>query len=140
MFHRILVAIDGSDASKTALQMTAELAKATGATVRVLHIDPSEVVYDSVVDLEDASAARQILQGAVATMRQAGVTADGELLDTLVSDIADGVRDAAGRFHADLIVISPHHRSRFAAWFSPRVSDAVTHHTDTTVLLTPWVG
>ena len=137
MFHRILVAIDGSDASKTALEMTAELAKATGATARVLHIDTSEVVYDTVVDLEDARTARQILQDAVATMLQAGVTADGELLDTLVSDVADGVRDAAERFGADLIVISPHHRSRLAARFSPRVSDAVAHKSHTAVLLAP---
>jgi nucleotide-binding universal stress UspA family protein len=140
MFHHILVAIDSSNASKTALEMTVELAKAVGATVRVLHIDTSEVVYDTVVELEDAPVARQILEGAVATVRQAGVTADGELVDTMVSDIADAVRDAADRFGAGLIVISPHHRSRLSAWFSPRVSDAIAHKTNTAVLLAPWAG
>jgi nucleotide-binding universal stress UspA family protein len=140
MFHHILVAIDSSDASRTTLKMTAELAKATGATVRVLHVDTSEVVYDTVVELEDAATASQILEGAIATVRQAGVTADGELVDTLVSDIADTVRESADRFGADLIVISPHHRGRLAAWFSPRVSDAVAHKTNTAVLLAPWAG
>ncbi|MGW3247446.1 universal stress protein [Streptomyces sp. NPDC001070] len=137
MFHRILVALDGSPASHSAVRTSAELAAVTGAKVRVLHIDPSEVVYDTVVGLEDDAAAHQVLDSAVATLRQAGVPADGELLDGLVSDVAQAVQEAAEGFDADLIVVSPHHRSRLAAWFSPSVSIAIAHKSRIAVLLTP---
>ncbi|MEU6654461.1 universal stress protein [Streptomyces sp. NPDC046900] len=137
MFHRILVAVDGSPAAHSAIRTTAELAFLTGAQVRVLHIDTSEVVYDTVVGLEDDEAAHRVLDSAVATLRQAGIQADGELLDGLVSDVAQAVREAAAGFDADLIVVSPHHRSRLASWFSPSVSIAIAHNSRTAVLLAP---
>ncbi|MEV6995537.1 universal stress protein [Streptomyces sp. NPDC093228] len=140
MFHRILVAVDGTAATQRALHTTSELALLTGAKVRVLHIDTSDVVYDTVVDLEDDAAAHQVLDSAVATLRQAGVPADGELLDGLVADVARAVQEAAEGFAADLIVVSPHHRSRLAAWFSPSVSDAVAHQSRIAVLLSAAEG
>lgn len=140
MFHRILVAVDGTAASHSAVRTSAELAAVTGAKVRVLHIDPSEVVYDTVVALEDDSAAHQVLGLAVATLRQAGVQADGQLLDGLISDVAQAVQEAAEGFDADLIVVSPHHRTRLAAWFSPSVSTAIAHKSRIAVLLTPGQG
>ncbi|MFK4148882.1 universal stress protein [Streptomyces sp. NPDC004065] len=135
MFHRILVAVDGSPAARGAVRTTAELASMTGAKVRVLHIDPSEVVYDTVVGLEDDSTAHQVLDSAVALLRGAGVETDGELLDGLVPDVAAAVHRAAEDFDADLVVVSPHHRGRLAAWLSPSVSDAVAHSSRVAVLL-----
>ncbi|MFF3000104.1 universal stress protein [Streptomyces sp. NPDC057950] len=135
MFHRILVAVDGTAATQHALRTTSELALLTGAKVRVLHIDTSDVVYDTVVDLEDDAAAHQVLDSAVATLRQAGVPTDGELLDGLVADVARAVQEAAESFAADLIVVSPHHRSRLASWIAPSVSDAIAHQSRIAVLL-----
>ncbi|MER7692804.1 universal stress protein [Streptomyces sp. NPDC097610] len=140
MFHRILVAVDGTATSQSAVHTTAELAAVTGAKVRVLHIDPSEVVYDTVVGLEDDSTAHEVLDSAVATLRQAGVQADGQLLDGLLSDVAQAVQEVAEGFDADLIVVSPHHRTRLAAWFSPSVSTAIAHKSRVAVLLTPAGG
>jgi nucleotide-binding universal stress UspA family protein len=137
MFQRILMAVDGSPAGRGAVETTAELASLTGATVRVLHIDTSDVVYDTVVPLEDDPAAHRTVQNAVSALRQAGVETDGELLDGLVSDVAPAVEDAARRFGADLIVISPHHRGRLATWFAPSVSDAVVRTSEIAVLLAP---
>jgi nucleotide-binding universal stress UspA family protein len=140
MFHRILVAVDGTPATQSTVRTTVELALLTGAKVRVLHIDPSEVVYDTLVGLEDDAAAHRVVDSTVATLRQAGVQADGELLDGLVSDVAAAVQEAAEDFDADLIVVSPHHRSRLAAWFSPSVSDAIAHKSRIAVLLAPGEG
>jgi nucleotide-binding universal stress UspA family protein len=140
MFHRILVAVDGTPATHNAIHTTAELAMLTSAKVHVLHIDPSEVVYDTVVGLEDDTTAHQILDTAVTTLQQAGVQADGELLDSLVSDVAQAVHNAAEDFDADLIIISPHHRTHLAAWFSPSISDALAHKSRIPVLLTAAEG
>ncbi|MFF2364005.1 universal stress protein [Streptomyces sp. NPDC058122] len=137
MFHRILIAVDGTAASHNAVETTAELASLTGATVRVLHIDTSDVVYDAVVPLEDDRTAHGTLYGAMSALRQAGVQADGELLDGLVSDVAPAVEEAARRFRADLIVVSPHHRGRLASWFTPSVSGAIVRSNETPVLLAP---
>ncbi|MFB7333664.1 universal stress protein [Streptomyces adustus] len=137
MFHRILVAVDDSPASHSAIRTTAGLAFLSSAQVRVLHIYTSEVVYGTVVGLEDDAAAHRVLDSAVATLRQAGIQADGKLLDGLVSDVAQAVREAAEAFDADLIVVSPHHRSRLASWFSPSVSIAIAHNSRTAVLLAP---
>jgi nucleotide-binding universal stress UspA family protein len=137
MFHRILVAVDNTPACRSAVETAVELASLTGASVRVLHIDTSEVVYDTVVQLEDDPAAHQVLQRALSTLRQADIKADGELLDGLVSDVAPAVEDAARRFDADLIVVSPHHRGRLASWFTPSVSDAIARTSDIAVLLAP---
>lgn len=119
MFQRILVAVDHSGARHIALAMTARLASLTGASVRVLHIAPSDIVVDTVVGLEADSTAHEILGSAVDTVRRTGIDVDGELLDGLTSDIAEAVADAARRFGADLIVVSPHHHGRIAAWFFP---------------------
>ncbi|GAA5030703.1 universal stress protein [Streptomyces siamensis] len=137
MFDRILVAVDGTAACHSAVETTAELASLTGATVRVLHVDTSDVVYDTVVELEDDPTAHRTLQDAVSALQQAGVEADGELLDGLVSDVAPAIEEAAQRFDADLIVVSPHHRGRLASWFTPSVSDAIAHSSGTAVLLAP---
>lgn len=137
MFERILVAIDGSDARHAAIDTAAGLAALTGGSVRVLHVDPADVVLDTVVGLEDDRDAHKIVDDAVAVMRRAGVQADGELLDGLTPDVPDAVTAAARRFGADLIVLGPHHRSGLAARFAARVSDAVAHHSEVPVLLTP---
>ncbi|MFD9130630.1 universal stress protein [Kitasatospora sp. NPDC059571] len=135
MFQRILVAVDGSEGGRTAVATAGAMAALTGATVRILHVDPSDVVYDTVVALEDDGTAHRVVDGAVASLRQAGVAAEGELLDGLVPDVAAAVSEAADRFGADLVVLAPHHRSRLAAWFSPRVSDQVSHRSAVPVLL-----
>lgn len=140
MFHRILVAVDSTPACRTSVEMTAELASLTGASVCVLHIDASDVVYDTLVELEDDITAHQLLESAVSVLRRAGVKAHGELLDALVPDVAAAVQQAAERFDADLIVVSPHHRRHLAAWFSPSVSDAVAHRSRIAVLLAPAEG
>ncbi|MGD1216902.1 universal stress protein [Streptomyces krungchingensis] len=101
MFHRILVAVDGTAAGHGAVEATAELASLTGATVRFLHIDTSDVVYDTVVELEDDRTAHRTLRDAVSALQQASVEAERELLDGLVSDVAPAIEEAAQRFDAD---------------------------------------
>ncbi|MFE9356252.1 universal stress protein [Streptomyces olivaceoviridis] len=50
---------------------------------------------------------------------------------------AEAVSDAAARFKADLLVVSPHHRGALAALFNPRSSDAIAHASGIPVLLAP---
>ncbi|MFJ8440853.1 universal stress protein [Kitasatospora griseola] len=140
MFTRIVLAVDDSDARLHAVSTVAELAGRFGSTVHVLHLAPSVVVESSVVALEDDDEARRVLDESVRALREAGVEADGELVDGLRGQVPGVIADAAERLGAELIVLSPHHRSAFASWFRPRVSDAVGHASRVPVLLIPDAG
>ncbi|MEV7116933.1 universal stress protein [Kitasatospora griseola] len=140
MFTRIVLAVDDSDARLHAVSTVTELARRFGATVHVLHLAPSVVVEYSVVALEDDDAARRVLDESVRALREAGVQADGELVDGLRGQVPTVIADAAERLGADLIVLSPHHRGAVASWFRPRVSDAVGHASRVPVLLIPDAG
>ncbi|MGW3461745.1 universal stress protein [Streptomyces olivaceoviridis] len=140
MFERILVAIDPSAARKTALQMAGELARPANATVHVLHVVTSMVAGDTVVKLEEEAQGEAILEEALATLRDLGVEAEGQLAHSLTNQVPAAISAAVEDFKADLLVVSPHHRGAVAAFFNPRVSDAVVHAGGIAVLLAPEVS
>ncbi|MFF5408609.1 universal stress protein [Streptomyces misionensis] len=137
MFERILVAVDPTPARQTVLRMAGELARLTDAEVHVLHIVTTTVAGDAVLTVESDEAGRDVLNEALSQLLGMGVKADGQILHTLTIQVADAVSRAATDFRADLLVISPHHRSSLAALFNPRVSDAVAHRSRIAVLLAP---
>jgi nucleotide-binding universal stress UspA family protein len=137
MFERILVAIDPSDARRTALSTAGELARTYGAKVYVVHVAASAVAAGTVLVLEDENEGKAVLDESLAMLRDLGVQADGHLVQGLTPEVPAIIAAAAADFRADLLVISPHHRGSVAAFFNPRVSDAVAHASRTAVLLVP---
>ncbi|MFJ9729535.1 universal stress protein [Streptomyces sp. NPDC101209] len=137
MFKRILVAVDPSPSRLTSVRMAGDMARLTGASVRVLHVAAATATFDAVVPLEDDAAAGAILDEAVALLRNEGITADGKLADSLLNEVPALITEAAEDFGADLIILSPHHRGSVASFFNPRVSDAVSHASHMAVLLAP---
>lgn len=137
MFQRILVAIDASSNRHQALGLAKDIASLTGGRVQILHVLASTVAFDTLVRLEDSPEAHAVLDEAVATFRNAGIEADGELVPGLTEEVPDAISTAAEQFNADLIVLSPHHRSSLVAFFDRRVSDAVAHTSRIAVLLAP---
>jgi nucleotide-binding universal stress UspA family protein len=137
MFQRILVAVDPSPARHSAVRLAGEMAGAAGADVRVLHVAASAVNLATVVRLENDAQAQAVLDESVAALRDRGIKADGTLASALTTQIADTISATAEEFGADLIVLSPHHRSALKALFDPRVSDAVAHASRTAILLAP---
>lgn len=137
MFERVLVAIDPTPARASAIRVAGEMARLTGAQVRVLHVVTTTIAGDTVAVLEDDEAARGVLDEALSDLLGMGVKADGQLLRGLTAQVPQAVSEAATEFAADLLVISPHHRNSLAALFNPRVSDAVAHHSRIAVLLAP---
>lgn len=137
MFERIVVAVDATPARRSVVRMAGELARLTGAEVHVLHVVTTAVVGGAVVAVESDEAGRDVLDEALSQLLGMGVKADGQMLHGLTVEVADAVSRAATEFRADLLVISPHHRSSLAALFNPRVSDAVAHSSRAAVLLAP---
>ncbi|MDX2708942.1 universal stress protein [Streptomyces sp. PA03-6a] len=139
MYQRIMVAVDSSPSRQSALRTAGDMARLTGAAVHVVHVLASTVAFDTVMTLEEDSDAGAVVDEAVATLHAMGVAeADGELVrDVTTQEIAGAISTAAEQFKADLLVVSPHHRGSVAAFFNPRVSDAIAHTSRIAVLLVP---
>ncbi|MGW7547312.1 universal stress protein [Streptomyces sp. NPDC054770] len=139
VFQRILVAVDPGPARGSAVRLAGELAQLTNAEVRVVHVIATAASIAAVVPLEEDAEAKAVLDEALTVLRDQGVKAEGTLVRGLTTQVASAIAETAEEFGADLIVLSPHHRSSVEALFDPRVSDAVAHRTNTAILLAPEV-
>lgn len=115
-FSRILVPVDGSEASNNALAYALRIAKDDSATLRFIHTvnelaayvggygDPGEVMRFARQNGEKA------LADAVAAAAAAGVQAEHEFIETRAERLGDTIVKDASRWNADLIVIGTHGR------------------------------
>jgi nucleotide-binding universal stress UspA family protein len=124
-FSRILVATDGSEAASEAASVATNLALASGATIKVVHVWNLEVHHrHGAWDVETRVQARRLIDSAVERLRGLGVDADGEILHADSRHISAAVADAARKFDADLIVLGSRGLSD---WQSLLASQSVSH-------------
>jgi nucleotide-binding universal stress UspA family protein len=133
IFHRILVAFDGSQDSRAALELATELARDQDARLTLLTVVPdvpSAVTSVTVGPLDLESSYRDVQCGArdalpddisVTTILRHGVPAE-----RIIEAAADH----------DLIVMGTHGRGRFGEVLAGSVSRAVVHARRGAVLLT----
>ncbi len=117
MYKKILVPVDGSAASRRGLEEAIGFAKATGATIALVH-----VVDEFVIAARNAPAAWQqlstalretgetILADAGADVRKQGITCTSELLAATGGGAAGTIINQAKKMSADLIVMGTHGR------------------------------
>jgi nucleotide-binding universal stress UspA family protein len=137
MFTRILTAVDDVDADLRALQVTAELARSSGAAVRLLHIDATDVVGIGIVDLDDDRSPDDVMSRAIGVVASPGVQVEGQAVQALSGEVPDVIARSAQDFAADLVVVAPQHRGRLRGLLFPRVSDALAHVLQVPLLLVP---
>jgi len=90
MYSKILVAVDGSDTSRHALQQAIELARKLSATLRIVHVVDMgwlPIAPELSIDTEAVSAARRsaggkVLAAASEIAREAGFEAEAALIET----------------------------------------------------------
>ncbi|HWT38894.1 MAG TPA: universal stress protein [Paraburkholderia sp.] len=119
MYKKILVAVDGSQTSKQAVQQAAKMASLTSGTVHAVYVvDTSPLFsyagyFDPVV-LTDAlrNDGRVVLEDAEAACRQSGVACVTELVETehLNEDVAQTLQRCTERIGAELVVLGTHGR------------------------------
>jgi nucleotide-binding universal stress UspA family protein len=119
MYQRILVAIDGSSTSTRGLDEAIELARATGATLRLLHVLD---VLVFVTGFETCAAytndtlprlkadAERILSDGKACAVAAGIGVETKLLECFAVRASDLIVEQAQAWKADLIVLGTHGR------------------------------
>jgi nucleotide-binding universal stress UspA family protein len=140
---RLLLALDFVDATERLLDVVVPLARATGATVHLLHVaepDPSFVGFDAGPAVVREQIAHQFqdedrrLEAHATALRQAGVEANTHLLH---GPGAKTILAQARAIGADMIVMGTHRRSALYEAVVGSVSHGVLLETSVPVLLVP---
>lgn len=147
MYAKILVAVDGSDTSRHAIEKALELAKAFSATLRIVHVvDMSWLPIGPEIGIDTAvmSAARRgvgenVVSSARDAAQQAGFEAEAVLLETEtpVEHVAEAIAREAARWPADLVVLGTHGRRGIQHLMLGSVAERMARLSSAPVLLIP---
>ena len=121
MFQSIVIATDGSDTAKRAVQEGAELAQNVGASVHVVTAGGGEVAGPDDVVAEAVSAVQAV-----------GPQAQGH---TKTGDPADAIIGAAEELGADLIVVGNKGLTGARRFLLGSVPNKVAHHAACNVMI-----
>lgn len=143
MYRRILVPIDGSEASALGLAEAIKLAKGQGGAIRLVSI-VSEVVMVSGVEAGIGIATlmealrlshKQLLEDGAASVRAGGVEVDSELDESFGSHVGTKILQHASAWPADLIVMGTHGRQGIRRMVLGSDAEFVVRHAPVPVLL-----
>lgn len=134
---QIVVAVDGSEGARIALETAVELASGYGATLAAVyarHRSPSFVgsPYAQQTLSEELRKAHAALAQATAVAERAGATIETEDLE---GDPADVILEFARNRSAGLIVVGSRGLGTVAGALLGSVSSKVVHHADRPVLV-----
>lgn len=118
LYQRILCPIDDSDTADLGMREAVRLAKATGASLRLLHVvelQPALFGYEGAATVGDVMAAleetsKTLLERARGYAAQQGVQASVGSAQAVGNRASDAIVEEADRMNADLIVIGTHGR------------------------------
>jgi nucleotide-binding universal stress UspA family protein len=133
----LLVAVDGSEGGRAAVDEAIGLARDLGATLTFIFVRkrPSAMLghpfYDRQVSY-DLRRARHTIGEAIETATAAGIASDGEILE---GDAADEIVSLADNRHVDLIVMGSRGHGALAGALLGSVSQAVLQHAPVPVLV-----
>lgn len=104
MFKTICLALDGSENSKSAVGVAAELAEAGGAKIVLAHVVELVAGKGGVVPVRIEEAIEAELEEQLEALRGRGIEAELEITENILGGPARGVLEIAERVGADLIV------------------------------------
>jgi nucleotide-binding universal stress UspA family protein len=118
MYKKMLVAVDGSDASNQGLDEAIKLAKALGSKLKIIHVlndvflvgaDQPYLNYEAVLESFRASGEKTIA-AASARARERQVDFESELIDAQGQRASEAIVRHAQEWGADLLVLGTHGR------------------------------
>ena len=141
-YHNILVPVDGSETSHSAVEKAVEFAKAFGSKITVVQA----LVLDPYIAAEYISASQtndlierartsieESLAAAKAKFNEQGIEVETKLLEGQV--IHREIIRAAEELHADLIIIGSHGRTGFKKLFLGSVAQSLLGESHVPVLI-----
>jgi nucleotide-binding universal stress UspA family protein len=143
MYQNILVPIDGSPTSARGLDEAIRLAAALGSRIRLLHVVNElvvltpEVAATALTDVLDMlrSVGNQVLSGAEAHVRKAGVPVESQLVEAVGGHAGDHVVTKAREWPADVIVCGTHGRRGIRRAILGSDAEHIVRHSPVPVLL-----
>jgi nucleotide-binding universal stress UspA family protein len=111
MLEKLLLAVDDSDHSRKAVPAAAELARAGGGTVHVLHVREVYYPVPPRVAGDTPQEAQQLVDEAVAELQRAGVKAEGLVRSGTGASPAGAILEHAREIDAGLVIVGSHGRS-----------------------------
>ncbi len=136
MFDRLLLALDDSPAGEVATLFAVALARRTGATVHVLHVN-ERLVGGNGVNLRTRQEATDLVSAAVRQLAEAGVRAGGSVCVSAYRRVPERIATTALERSADAIVLGSTRHRRLGRLFSPQVRERTTRLTALPVLTAP---
>ena len=142
MYQKILVPVDGSMTSESALKEAIKLAQQHHAQLELVHVF-EDILYwvdDSYINYAELqetirSSSEKILTQAQMLVGQAGLTAETRLLEAKNERTANIIVAEAERWQAELIVIGTHGRTGFSRLVLGSVAEGVVRAAPMPVLL-----
>ncbi len=143
MYQRILVPVDNSITSRTALEEALRFAKSEQAQLRLVHvIDLAQFAWSAnefldVPQLQSAlkEGGQKVLNESVAMVKEHGVEAESALLETWGGILAKAIVEDATTWRAELIVMGTHGYGGLTHMLLGSVAEGVMRHTQVPVLL-----
>jgi len=140
-FKKVLVAVDGSENSRTAARTAVSLSKPCDAELIVLHVisrPTYPIVGDEGIANTDYYAAarkesKEWIDSAVSLAKSNGVRAVGQVLQS--GSIVKAILDYAAENSVDLIVVGTRGLSDFKRLLIGSVSSGVVNHAQCSVLV-----
>ncbi len=140
--RKLLVAYDGSDNSKRALQYVVDLARDTGLTlqVHVVNVQHEPIIYGEYVtsamidELNNGlmGKARAVLDEAAAVLQGGGLNCETH---ALLGNVAEQVSEAVKRLGCDTVVMGTRGLGSFTGLLLGSVANRVIHEVSVPVLL-----
>jgi nucleotide-binding universal stress UspA family protein len=127
MFERILVAIDGSEPSRRAIEVAADLARQTRSEVVVVHVKERDITWAGGVDLETPEEAQDLADDAVRTLKDAGISARAEVHSAVFGRAARVILEVTRDAGASMIVLGSRGLSDMAGLVMGSVTHKVLH-------------
>ncbi len=136
MFDRLLFALDDSPGGEVATLFTAALARRTGASVHVLHVN-EQLVGGNGVALRSRQEATDLVSLAVRQLADAGVRAGGSVCVAPYRRVPQRIVTTALERSAGAIVMGSTRNRRLGRLFSAHVRERTTRLTALPVLTAP---
>lgn len=140
--RRLLVAYDGSDNSKRALQYVVDLARDTGMAlqIHVVNVQHEPIIYGEYVtsamidELNNSLMAksRNVLDEAAAMLQAGGLTCETH---TQLGNVAEQINDAVKRLGCDTVVMGTRGLGSFTGLVLGSVASRMIHEVSVPVLL-----
>jgi nucleotide-binding universal stress UspA family protein len=127
MFERILLAVNRSASSQRAADAAADIAEKYGAEVVVLHVRERQITRFGGYDVEQQDGAAEFVEELVRALKDAGVSARGEVQTATTGSVPRVILEAAREQDAGLIVMGSRRLSELDELFLESVTHRLLH-------------